>query len=452
MEKLMALQKYVRQLRPIQEKYVDHVEQVQEFFLNEELQFPKDIFDGFEFTQTQKSERAAAQIRVSSDERDTDRDEILRRLKNAGITANTKDTNSSVDPIVGNIDGTNFIINVKPKSGGMGESTLNSSITELFPCIAFEKKLNPKSVEDFMVKLMAVNLKSCKCIFSSDLDAAEKTVNGAESSSKYTVKMEAALAFLKFLNDKHNDKPINNVYWGYRGKPAGVPKGHPGDLFIEYKGPKPNILGVSLKAGEKKSKEPQLNTYHQTIFVNTKGGPSFKDESGKQALRKLIYAQVYSKIPGMPPIDNFDGGKTGRHKDKAKTIKAINKLKVKDQNKYYDEYLELVRNGLVNRFNKNTNASLKFVKDAILREAPDVPTIVIKAVGKSYNEVTDRDAVGVFIPQVKFIKAYAGKTKQNWNIALLSNEEVITLVMTVRSSSGGKLKQWSLKVTYNGLK
>ena len=32
MEKLMALQKYVRQLRPIQEKYVDHVEQVQDLF------------------------------------------------------------------------------------------------------------------------------------------------------------------------------------------------------------------------------------------------------------------------------------------------------------------------------------------------------------------------------------------------------------------------------------
>ena len=32
MEKLMALQKYVRQLRPIQENYVDHVEQVQDLF------------------------------------------------------------------------------------------------------------------------------------------------------------------------------------------------------------------------------------------------------------------------------------------------------------------------------------------------------------------------------------------------------------------------------------
>ncbi len=32
MEKLMSLQKYVRQLRPIQENYVDHVEQVQYLF------------------------------------------------------------------------------------------------------------------------------------------------------------------------------------------------------------------------------------------------------------------------------------------------------------------------------------------------------------------------------------------------------------------------------------
>ena len=92
------------------------------------------------------------------------------------------------------------------------------------------------------------------------------------------------------------------------------------------------------------------------------------------------------------------------------------------------------------------------IKDAILREAPDVPTIVIKATGgRNYEEVTDRDAVGVFLPQVKFVKAYAGKTKQNWVIELISGTESVKLGMSIRSSSGGKLKQWSLKVTYNGL-
>ena len=161
--------------------------------------------------------------------------------------------------------------------------------------------------------------------------------------------------------------------------------------------------------------------------------------------------QEYSKIKGMPPINNFDGGVNGRHKDKAKTVAAINKLSIKDQNKYYDEYLELARQGVIDRMNKNDKQSMQWIKDAILREAPDVPTIVIKAIGSNYEEVTDRDAVGVFLPQVKFVKAYASNTKQNWVIELISGNESVKLGMTIRSSSGGKLKQWSLKVTYNGL-
>ena len=41
MEKLMALQKYVRQLRPIQEKYVAPIEKVQSFFSEAYSFFPK---------------------------------------------------------------------------------------------------------------------------------------------------------------------------------------------------------------------------------------------------------------------------------------------------------------------------------------------------------------------------------------------------------------------------
>ena len=445
----MPLQAYIKQLNPRNEEYVPHVEKIQRLF-SEDIDLPNDILDGFEFTQTDKSEKSRVAIKVMSDDRDTDSDEILRRLTNAGIPASTTSTNSSVDPIDGEFDGRKFRINVKPKAGGMGESTLNSSITELFPCIAFEKKLNPTNVVDFMEKLMKVDLNSCTCIIKSDMDAAEKTVNGAEGSSKYEDKMDAALAILKFIEDNNKDKTIQQVYWGYRGKPAGVPRGHPGDMFIEYTDKK--ILGVSLKAGGKKSAEPQLNTYHRTIFVNSRGGPSFKDKSGHDALRKVIYEKVYSKIKGMPPLANFDGGTSGRHKDKDKTINAIEKLSARDQDKYYNEYLELARQGVIDRLNKNDKQSLVWIKDAILREAPDVPTIVIKATGgQNYEEVTDRDAVGVFLPQVEFVKAYAGRTKQAWIIELKSGTESVKLGMTIRSSSGGKLKQWSLKVTYNGI-
>ena len=439
----MSFRRSMEQLRPARIESTNYVDKVQ--YLLEEIQFPKDIFDGFEFTQTAgKTDRAAVKIRVSSADRDSDRDEILRRLKNADIMANLKSTNSSVDPIVGEIDGTKFVINVKPKSGGMGESTLNASITELFPCIAFEKKLHPKNYIDFMEKIMAVDLSTLNCIGKSDMKAAQETVNKAESSSKYQEKMENALGILDFINDQHTDKPIKQVYWGYRTKPTGVPKGHPGDMFIEYQDKR--MLGVSLKAGGKKTKEPQLNTYHKALFVNQRGGPDFNDKRGLQALTKMVYSQVYSKIKGVPPLATFD------NKDKSKTAKLIDKLPRKKADDMYNQYLEIVRQGLIKRFNKNKAQSLKYIKDAILREAPDVPTIVIKAIDSGYEEVTDRDELGVFLPQVQFVKAKVSRTsKQNFLLELKSRNETITLLMTTRSSSGGKLKQWSLKVTYNGI-
>ena len=417
--------------------------------ISEDIDLPVDVLGGFEVTQVDKSERSTVQIRVASTDRDNDRDEILRRLKNAGITAEVVSTNSSVDPIQGEFDGRKFRINVKPKSGGMGETTLNSSITELFPCIAFEKKIKASNADELMKKLLNVNLSSLKCIGSADLEAAQETINKADSSSKYKDKMDNALGILDFLNDQHKDKSIENVYWGYRTKPTGVPGSHPGDMFIKYNDGK--FLGVSLKAGGKKTSEPQLNTYHKTVFVNSRGGADFADSKGSDNLRADIYNKVYSKIDGMPPIDNFDGGKTGRHKDKTDTIKAIDKLSKRDHDVLYNEYLELVRQGLISRLNKNKKDSLKFIKDAILREAPDVPTIVIKAVGSDYSEITDRDELGVFLPQVDFVKAETGKTKQDWVIVLKSGSEIVKMGMTCRSSSGGKLKQFSLKVTYTGI-
>jgi hypothetical protein len=417
--------------------------------ISEDIDLPVDVLDGFEVVQVDKSPRSMVQIRVSSTDRDSDRDEILRRLKNAGISAETIATNSSVDPINGEYEGRKFRIHVKPKSGGMGETTLNSSITELFPCIAYEKKLNPKNVEDFMQKLMKVNLSACKCIGSGDLDAAKLTVNNAESSSKFDEKMNNALGILKYINDQNKAKPISSVHWGYRSKPSGVPGNHPGDMFIKYTDG--SILGVSLKAGGKKTAEPQLNTYHKTVFVNSRGGPSFNDSKGGDDLRSKIYDEVYSKIKGVPPLANFDGGKTGRHKDKQITINAINKLPAKKQDVLYNQYLELVRQGLISRFNKKKTDSMNFIKDAILREAPDVPTVVIKASGTDYSEVTDRNEVGVFLPQVKFITAKTGKTKQDFEVHLKSGSETVKLGMTTRSSSGGKLKQFSLKVTYVGI-
>ena len=51
-----------------------------------------------------------------------------------------------------------------------------------------------------------------------------------------------------------------------------------------------NFLGVSLKAGGKKTKEPQLNTYVRPVWN------FFRADRDLQTLRQTAYVQVYSKL------------------------------------------------------------------------------------------------------------------------------------------------------------
>ena len=166
--------------------------------LSEQVELPDEVLSGFTHeVNTKKSSSRRVVITVKSGDRDNDRDEILRRLTQAGVQAAIGRSSSSVDPIDGIHDNQNFRIEVKPLSGGMQETTLNSSITELFPCIAFENNYNPKSVESFMEFLMSIDVNQMNCIHSKDKEAAKETINKAESSSKYEDKMNNAIAITK---------------------------------------------------------------------------------------------------------------------------------------------------------------------------------------------------------------------------------------------------------------
>ena len=62
-----------------------------------------------------------------------------------------------------------------------------------------------------------------------------------------------------------------------------------------------------------------------------------------------------------------------------------------------------------------------------------------KAIEKNatYEEVTDKDQLGVFLPQVKFINASASKSsKQNWEVELKSGDDKVTLF------DDGQIKFW----------
>ena len=438
----MSIRKFVQQVRPREQSYKPKLIIVEELLAEEEL--PKDIMRGLSYEKSEKQSTSKRDVYiVRSSDRETDRDEILRNLNQAGIKASLGTSSSSVDPIDGIYQNRNFRIFVKPLSGGMGETTLNSSITELFPLIAFEKKYNPKDIISFHQFLLGVDVSKLKCVGPKDIKAAEETINKADTSTKFKEKMANAIGVLKYIQQEDKNKKIKSLFWGYRAKPAGVPSNHPGDMFITYNDNK--ILGVSLKAGGKKTSEPQLNTYIGKVF------DEFKDRNyGK--LMSLAYKSVYSKIPGMPPERSFI-----RDRKTKDILRDFDKKNNAQYEKFYNDYLEIMRQGIVKLFNKNKDNTIKYIKTNILRDAPDVPTIVIKAVGSDYEEVTDKDQLGVFLPQVKFIRATSSQSsKQNWFIELTSGPDTLKMSMSIRTNKSGhaglkKLGQFSLAVKYNGL-
>lgn len=335
--------------------------------LNEALEvkdLPSEVIDGLTIEKHKKSNSKTTVFVVKTQDRDGDRDEVEKKLRNADITAEVKGSSlSSFDPIfIPSLNGDRAIIMFKPKSGGMNETTLNSSITELFPCIAWEKGYKPSSVSSFYEWILEQNVDKLKCVGSSDKQAAKDFIAQAEDSSKFQEKVENAIGITKYIYDEMKAKSIKNVFWGYRAKPAGVPSKHPGDIFLQFTDGA--ILGTSLKAGGKKTSEPKLNTYVNPIFQ------AFKEGSNVPKLSQKLHKEVYSKIEGMPSAKTYD---SKDRKITQQVLKDFDKNNNGKYEQYYNEHLEIVRQALIDLFNKNGKQGGKafdYIKKEILREAP----------------------------------------------------------------------------------
>ena len=422
-------------------------------FISEQVNvsdFPEEVFGKLPVEKKSQNSKTAVFV-VRSNDRLNDRDEIARNFIQAGITAQIRQSSGqSVDPIF--IDSgfeTKVVILIKPLSGGVGETTLNSSITELFPAIAWETRYNPTgSVQDFYDHILQQDPQKLSCVNPKDVKAAVETIQKASESSKFEEKMMNAMGVLKYIKDEESQKGIKMVYWGYRAKPKGVPKNHPGDIFIEFVDK--TILGVSLKAGGKKTKEPKLNTYVNPVFN------AFGESRLVKSLSEDLWDRVYSEIEGIPSKKTYDAS------DRRKTSKVLIDLFAKDPKKYetlYDEHLEICRKAVVDLFNIDKTKSLGYIRSEVLRDAPEVPTKVIKAFKTEYEEITADDELDVFLPLVRFIKAYPSQnSKQNWFVDLESKNSILTMEMSIRTNKAGnagakKLGQFfNLAIKYNSLK
>ena len=92
----MNLQQYVRQVKPRNESHILPVDKVQSF-LFEEIDLPKEVFGNLPYERNERQSSTKRDvIIVRSKDRETDRDEILRNLKQVGISAQLGSGQSSV--------------------------------------------------------------------------------------------------------------------------------------------------------------------------------------------------------------------------------------------------------------------------------------------------------------------------------------------------------------------
>lgn len=331
----------------------------------------------------------------------------------------------------------------KPVSGGMSETTLNSTITELAPSIAFMNgRKSFKNVNDFY-KFLTTAKPGGVYLNNNDAKAGQQFIESMPTSSKFKEKMENAMGILKFLWEKNAEMPISQLYWGYRAKPTGIPSTHKGDIFIKFSNGK--MIGVSLKAGGEKTAEPQLNTYVNKMF----------DDYGRERQKQTLIREVYNKIHstlGLP--ENWQD-----RSQKSKALDTIIKYKKKYPEKYeqlYDRMLEIIRNNIIKNVNADMGATIEYIKKQVLKKDESVPLVVVKAYGTNFKFVTDEDALDGFIPEITSIKAYASKSsKQNWHIDLIGKKKIITMNMTVRSNKtdpDNKVAQgYNLAIKFNGI-
>ena len=359
-------------------------------------------------------------------------------------------------------------------SGGE-QTTINSTITELFPALAFNTSAKFRSTSELETYIRNLNLSGIKAsktfVNSGNVDAATKAIDKLDliRPSIKDTKLKNAIGILNYLYEYNKKRKIEKVIWGYREKPRGVPNNHAGDIFIVHADKKvePNIVGISLKAGTKSSKEPKLNSYVGTTLrkdVWKKKYPNIMDD-----LKDKLWNDVYSKIPGVKENKNINSKSwielTGSRQKPSKVIQeyvlALFKTDPLVFEALYVRMNMICRKTFIELINKDINSTKNWIEEEFRLEKKDVevPMILVKAIG-SKAESSSTDPLRDILPQTTKIKAYLKPgSVQEWFIDLITKDKKkLTLNMTIRSDSEyreakqkGKLGAYlMLKLLYRG--
>lgn len=361
---------------------------------------------------------------------------------------------------------------------GGEQTTINSTITELFPALAFNNNKKYTNTDEFHKWVTAqadndllfkgANKKTF--VKKSNADDAVKLIKDSYliRPDMLQTKLRNAIGILNYIYEQHKSRKIEKVIWGYREKPAGVPDNHAGDIFFCYKSnQKPKILGVSLKAGGKKSAEPKLNSYVRTTIKKAfwrKSMPGAENE-----LKNNLWKNVYSKLYGLDKSVNATNWLTLTESKQVvndKVLLAVYRTFSQKKNLFEKLYIEQNKQSklqIIKMINRDLETTKKWIEEEFRLEKPKeevaVPLILVKAVQDKAEEQGDK--LAKILTKITKVKAYLNTSSvQEWFIDVFSGKDKLTLMMTIRSDSEfrkekqkGKLGAYmQLKLLYRGYK
>jgi len=415
-----------------------------------QIQSAKEVDD----VSVKKASATLVTYTIKSKDRLTTRETVKGQLISAGFPRNKVlqtlvSSESSMEVVETKPGKTKYRFVFKPTRGGMSQTTLNASITELFPCIAFLTGIKARSVKnnrDFYNKIIANNNPSLPCYVNARDAAAGKEFIEKAENGKFDEKVRNAINVLRWIEGVNRAHPIANVFWGYRAKPRGVRTNHPGDIFLQFQNGQ--MLGVSLKAGGATTDEPKLNTYVKPIY-------DFYGKSREyDQLKEKLWPQ-YMQVFGVTEDDKKRWG------TKALAMKTYDfeQINPKAYDALYDQNLAIIKQELANLLNSDMQKTKRWLLENLTNQDRDVPLVVVKTTQMTARRDKSSDVLTEALASVSSIMASAtpktGSSKQGWYIAL-SDGSKLQLEFTTRTNKVGamhKMGQFAnLAVKFNKVK
>ena len=415
-----------------------------------QIQSAKEVDD----VSVKKASATLVTYTIKSKDRLTTRETVKGQLISAGFPKNKVSqtlisSESSMEVVETKPGTTKYRFVFKPTRGGMSQTTLNASITELFPCIAFLTGIKARSVKnnrDFYNKIIANNNPSLPCYVNArDAAAGREFIEKAENG-KFDEKVRNAINVLRWIEGVNRAHPIANVFWGYRAKPPKVRTNHPGDIFLQFQNGQ--MLGVSLKAGGATTDEPKLNTYVKPIY-------DFYGKSREyDQLKEKLWPQ-YMQVLGVTEDDKKKWG------TKALAMKTyeFEQINPKAYDALYDQNLAIIKQELANLLNSDMQKTKRWLLENLTNQDRDVPLVVVKTTQMTARRDKSSDVLTEALASVSSIMASStpktGSSKQGWYIAL-SDGSKLQLEFTTRTNKVGamhKMGQFAnLAVKFNKVK